>query len=168
MRIIRWFKNIFQRKQNLHPVTEVEKPEIPENNETPWLDIAKLEIGQHEVSGSQSNKRIIEYGSATTGKPSNDEIAWCSSFVTWILEQSGFKSTKSTWARSYLKYGISLNEPKIGCIVVFDRGNGYGHVGFCAGFTSTDLKILGGNQSNSVCFKWYSKDKVLGYRWPVK
>lgn len=137
-------------------------------NEMPWLDVARKELGQSELSGSKHNKRIIEYHKATTLKASDDETAWCSSFVCWVLETAGFASTRNAWARSFLDYGTRLIQPQLGCIVVFKRGSNSGHVGFWMGETSGKVMVLSGNQDNMVKLKEYYKSDVLGYRWPVK
>jgi len=129
-----------------------------------WFKIAEAEIGVKEIRGGE-HPRIIEYHMSTSLKSKEDEIPWCSSFVCWCLEQNGIKSTRSAWARSYLKWGIKLDKPKPGCIVVFQRGNA-GHVAFFVSDDETGTLVLGGNQSDSVCFSEYNKKDVLGYRWP--
>lgn len=133
---------------------------------TSWIDIAEKEIGQAEVAGSRYNPRIIEYHKSTTLKAADDEVPWCSSFVTWCLQKAGMKSTESAWAKSYLNYGTKLEKPEYGCICIFARGNGYGHVGFYVGEDETHYDILGGNQGDKVCVRKYPKDHILGFRWP--
>jgi uncharacterized protein (TIGR02594 family) len=158
---------------NLGPLTWAALVEVLELEEpmpigsTPWMVIAKREIGQEEIQGGE-NPRIIEYHSATTLSADEDEIAWCSAFVTWCLEKAGYKSTKSAWARSYENYGKDLDEPKVGCIVVFDWGDGSGHVGFITAWTSQTVTVLGGNQSDSVCTATFSRRNISAFKWPVK
>ena len=133
----------------------------------PWIEIAEKEKGTHEVKGGE-NPRIIEYHSVTNLKAQEDEVPWCAAFVCWCLEKSGFKSTKSAWARSYLNYGEKLDHPKEGAIMVFQRGEDSGHVGFYIGEDKDFFHILGGNQHDEVCVGYYAKHKLLGIRWPVK
>ena len=61
---------------------------------------------------------------------------------------------------------LQFSEPKQGDIAVFARGpmNGSdGHVGFLvADEGGPTVKILGGNQSNRVCYQTYPKDGNLG------
>lgn len=135
-------------------------------DKTPWMQIAIDEIGVKEYAGSKHNARIVEYHSVTSLKAKDDETAWCASFVSWCLEKAGIKSTKSAWARDYLNWGKKITTPVKGCIVVFDRGNGYGHVGFFIEEKNGFVKTLGGNQNNQVCYSNYNKSKVLGYRLP--
>lgn len=150
---------------------DTEEP-VPVDEGLKWIDVAKKELGIHEIKGGE-NPRIIEYHSHTTGKFDEDEVPWCASFVTWVLDTSGFKSTKNALAMSYATYGEKLNGPKVGCILVFAWGNGGHHVGFCEDYTAEEVQCLGGNQGDSprsggaVNYKWYSRKKVVAYRWPV-
>lgn len=134
----------------------------------PWLYTAYGEVGVHETSGPQATKKIQEYHAVTTLKATSDEVAWCSSFVCWCMEQNQITSTKSAAARSWLTWGYKLKEPREGCIVVLMRGNDptKGHVGFWIGETKDSVCVLGGNQSNQVCEQMYLKSKVKEYRWP--
>ncbi len=134
-----------------------------------WLQVARGEIGTLEVSGAKSNPRIVEYHKAS-GEGVADEIPWCASFVAWCLTKSGKSDTNSRWARSYVKYGVKLDKPKVGCIVVFWRGSPSaetGHVGFWLGEGALGVKVLGGNQGDQVCISHYPKSRVLAYRWPA-
>lgn len=137
-----------------------------------WLAIGMAEIGQREVVGVNHNPRIIEYHTATSLKSTDDETAWCSSFVSWCLEQAKVPSTRSARARSYMEWGETLVGPVPGCVVVFWRGStakdGAGHVGFYVGGDPKKGKIavLGGNQGNMVKVAATGVDKLLGYRWP--
>jgi uncharacterized protein (TIGR02594 family) len=96
--------------------------------------------------------------------------AWCANFVRGCLEFSGIPAPCSKKSRAYLDWGLELPFPKRGCIVVFwrKRPEGtLGHVGFFLGYSKTgNLRILGGNQNDTVCVASYPKNRVLGYRWP--
>lgn len=135
----------------------------------PWLELAFDELGEEEELGPKTNPEIQKYFGATKYPFRDDSVdPWCAAFVSWVLETSGIKSTKSASAKSYLTWGYELDAPKIGCIVVLARGNdpAKGHVGF---YTREDLitvDILGGNQKNSVCVEKFLKAHVLSYRWP--
>jgi uncharacterized protein (TIGR02594 family) len=134
-----------------------------------WLKIAENEIGVAEILGEKDNPRIIEYHSVTTLKATDDETAWCSSFVSWCLERSGVTSTKSAAARSYMAWGKRLDKPYYGCIVVLKRGLSQtsGHVGFFIAETERHLIVLGGNQSNSVTVQAFLKHNLLCYTGPA-
>jgi uncharacterized protein (TIGR02594 family) len=150
--------NFYYSKKEGSVMTEIDNP---------WLPVAMKELNTSEVSGDKDNPRIVEYHSATTLKATDDETPWCSSFVSWCLEQSGYKSTKNAWARSYLSFGKKIDKPVNGCIVVFSRGSSSGHVAFFVGETSSTIKVLGGNQGNKVSIAEYPKSRLLGYRMPT-
>lgn len=139
----------------------------PDNNdEFPWFIKAMEELGVSEVNGPGDNPRIVEYLQSTSlGAPlnMNDETAWCSAFANWCVEKSGYEGTDSAWARDWLNWGVEIDEPEKGCVVVFTRGNG-GHVGFFVDEDDENIFLLGGNQSDSVSIAPYPKSRLLGYR----
>lgn len=131
-----------------------------------WIIRAKSQIGVKEVRGGE-NPQIIAYDSATTLKAKEDEVAWCSAFVCWCLEQSGIKSNQNAWAQSQATFGKPLSKPQYGCIVVFRWSVESGHVGFYMGTNSDgSIKVLGGNQSDSVRYSNFGTGSVIAYRWP--
>lgn len=141
------------------------------NDCTPrWMTIALAEKGQAEIAGPKANPRIVEYAAATSLKATTDEVPWCSSFVNWVMGQAGISGTGSAAARSWLDWGQALDGPKIGAVVVFSRGDdpAAGHVGYVYGEGITTLDVLGGNQHDMVGVSRYPKEKVLGYRWPIR
>lgn len=148
----------------------VEKPVEKPIDETPWMTIATKEIGISEIPGAKHHPRIIEYHQATSLKAKDDETSWCSSFVCWVLKQSGYKTTNSAWARDWLKYGDVADKQR-GSIIILERNGpgGDSHVGFCTGKeTDTHIEVLSGNSGNSVCIKLYNKKDILGFRRPIK
>ena len=134
-----------------------------------WMDVAEVELGVVEKSGKVAHPRILTYFEVY-GHPEvkDDETAWCSAFANFCMEGAGIRGTMSLAARSWLRWGKAC-KPKDGAVMVFKRGtqSWQGHVGFYVGETSTHYKILGGNQGNSVSIRNYSKDDLLGARWPV-
>ncbi len=144
-------------------------PPAPKPSATPWVDVAKAEIGVKEVAGSKHNPRIVEYHQTTSLKAKDDETAWCSSFANWVMKQAGETGTNSAAARSWLNWGKKIDKPVPGAIVVFWRGSPtgtQGHVGFYMGEEGNNILVLGGNQSNGVNISKYSKSQLLGYRMP--
>lgn len=135
-----------------------------------WLECAKNQIGVKEIPGKKNNPQIVSYHQATSLKANDDETAWCSSFVNWCLSSVGIKGTNSAAAKSFTKWGIGLKEPRPGAIAVMSRGGvGWsGHVGFYVGEGKdpNTVFILSGNQSNQVKVSEFSKNLILGYRWP--
>jgi len=134
----------------------------------PWFTIALGERRVCEITGEKASPRILEYQAATTLHAESDEIAWCSAFVCWALEKAGVPSTKSSAARSYLNFGVSIKDPLPGCIVVLSRGDNplQGHVGFYLSQDDDHIFIYGGNQHDMVCVDVFEKSRVLDYRMP--
>ena len=80
----------------------------PDSSAAPWLDVARKEIGQKEDRSKKThNERIVEYHGHTKGNFKDDETAWCSSFVNWVMEKAGpgHKGTDSARAMSWKNYG---------------------------------------------------------------
>ncbi len=132
--------------------------------------VAKSQLGVVEkLIGSN---RIIEkyhaYATKDNKVGSDDSVPWCASFVCYCLEMAGYQSTNSRAARSFEKWGTETKTTKIGDIVVFWRkslNSGLGHVGFFAGYDKIgNVIVLGGNQSDKVCFANYKTDKILSFR----
>ena len=147
----------------------------------PWYDIAQAEQGITEISeAGKHNKRILEYHATTTFGARTDEVPWCSSFVNWVMIQSGIKGTNNALAKSWAVWGMNSNIPFKGAIVVIKRKNktsdlktgsstGY-HVGFFETLTQTTITIFGGNQSNKVkTSTFYLRSyEVVAYRRPIQ
>lgn len=138
-----------------------------------WLTIARREICTREArDGGGPNPRIVEYHQSTSLRAQDDATPWCASFVSWVLEQAGVRSTRSARAKSYLQWGSALDQPRVGAITVFHRGSGQptssgpGHVGFFVEDRGQSIGLLGGNQGNHVNVKSYSKSRLMAYRWP--
>lgn len=145
---------------------------FPDDLEPTWLMRARREIGIKEIVGLKHHPRILEYHNATRLHAKEDEVAWCSAFVCWVMEGSGIASTRSAAARSWLGWGLDLSEPRPGCVVVLERHTkdnpNAAHVGIYVGPGEEvgTIMVLGGNQSNQVCIKSYTKERVMAYRWP--
>lgn len=133
-----------------------------------WLTEAEKYIGLKETPGLAHESKILNMWQAIKmGGIKDDETPWCAAFVGAMLEASGIQSTRSGWAKSYLKWGAWLPRPSLGCIVIFDRAGGGGHVGFAVGYDgSSRIMVLGGNQGNEVNIKPFDSSRILGYRWP--
>jgi uncharacterized protein (TIGR02594 family) len=144
-------------------------PDAPRDGDPKWYAIAWGERGVKEVVGPGSNPRIIEYQRAAKWSPDNDDIPWCSTFVNWVMREAGVPRTELANARSWLDWGVKLNAPRRGCVVVLKRGTSptSGHVAFYVGDAGDRIRLLGGNQDNQVKISNYRKSDVLSYRWPA-
>lgn len=147
-------------------------PNKPTLAEPPWLSIARGEMSVAEIRGTEHNPRILMYFTSTTFRAEADEVPWCSAFANWCMLQAKLPRTNNAKARSWLQYGVALQAPLPGAIMVYSadgRGPDAGHVGFWVparmpipGHDS----VLGGNQANRVCVRPYPRARLLGIRWP--
>lgn len=135
-------------------------------------DVAKVELGVHETPGKDATARIIVYNAHTTLKATSDEVAWCSSLANFVTDITGFTGTHSAAARSWLDWGVVLDAPILGCIVIFDRKDASNlnaaHVAICdhPDISNGVVRVIGGNQGDCVSVARYPVAKVLGYRAP--
>jgi uncharacterized protein (TIGR02594 family) len=67
-------------------------------------------------------------------------------------------------ALSWKKWGKTIPDPCYGAIVVFDYGEGKGHVGFATAKSGDRILVLGGNQSNQVQESKFKKRQNSGIR----
>ena len=143
--------------------------ELAEGDGPLWYRIALREMhtGVDEIRGDDHTPRIIEYHAATSLSATTDETPWCSSFVNWCMMKSGEDRTNSAAARSWLRWGSPLDDPQLGCVVIFSRppNPSSGHVAFFVRSEARRVWVLGGNQSNQVNIASYPEDRLLGYRW---
>ncbi len=155
-------KNYFKKDDTFSKIPEHELLEVAPNSlEPPQIIEAKKYHGKREEYDNAVLRGLIGFDPYTT--------AWCAGFVNAIEKKCGRKGTGKLNARSYLKYGTPVTTPKLGDIVVFKRGNSSweGHVGYFMLEDSNGILVLGGNQSNKVCYKYYPEASLLGFRRPV-
>jgi len=133
-------------------------------------EAARAELGVQEVAGEGDNPRILEYASFTTLRARKDSVPWCASFANWICNRVGMKGTGFANARSFLTWGVKLDKPILGCVVVLKRGKPpAGHVTFCdhQDISNGIVRCVGGNQGDRVRVSRYPISDVLGYRSPI-
>jgi uncharacterized protein (TIGR02594 family) len=121
------------------------------------------------VKETRSNPRIEEYFSTTTFGRHPDSEPWCSAFVNFCVTRSSVEGTNSALALSWLDWGQDADGFVPGCIVVLTRGTpGQGHVGFFIGQdTNGSIRLLGGNQHDSVNISTFPSARVIGRRVPL-
>lgn len=141
-----------------------------DGEDAPWLAVARHFAGEAEVPGAASSPVIREmFALCGHSDVTRDETPWCAAFVGACLALSGWRNTGSLMARSYLRFGKKLAEPRPGAVAVFWRGrpdSSAGHVGFFLADEGARIRILGGNQSDRVSVTTLPKTRLLGYRWP--
>ena len=93
---------------------------------------------------------------------------WCADFVNFVLRRTGYPTTNSRAAKSFLEYGKRIDTPRVGAIVVLTRGNNGGHVGIVRGTDGVgNIVVISGNHGNKVSESPYPKNRVLGYVIPT-
>ena len=143
---------------------ELQLPEVP--NESPVHSATQL-MGKHEIHDNPELRAFLGVDPART--------EWCAAFINAVLHANNIPGSNSVsqyplTARSFLQWGETVNEPGLGDIVVFPRGNSdwEGHVGFYLMSSIIDGEehylILGGNQDDSVSAEYFPAKKALGIR----
>lgn len=133
----------------------------------PWITEAKKHLGLKEIPGTKHNPIIVGWLKAMGAWWNDDETPWCGVMVGHCMKVAKLSYPKlymraSEWAN----WGVKLDAPIDGCVVVFSRKGG-GHVGFVMGETKDGfLSVLGGNQGNAVTIAKFDKARVVGYYWP--
>jgi uncharacterized protein (TIGR02594 family) len=135
-----------------NPTEAVQGSTAAQSGSTPWLSVARGELGVTEGKGSANNPRVLEYHATTSGKASSDDVPWCSSFVNWSMEQAGYKGTDNAMARSWSNWGeaVPKGQVKPGDVIVFPRGNdpAKGHVAIVSSVNADgSITVVGGNQT---------------------
>lgn len=126
------------------------------------IDVALDYLGYHENDNREELEQLLRVDPV--------RVPWCAAFVNAILRENDIPDTGSFLARSYLDWGISVDDPQYGDILVFERGteDWQGHVGFYIGkYEKDDIEyymVLGGNQNDSVTIQYYSTQKLIDIR----
>jgi uncharacterized protein (TIGR02594 family) len=134
-----------------------------------WLQLARADIGLREVPGAPTAPRIAGWLAKLRAWWRDDETPWCGVAVAGWMLQAGIDDMPKHWyrARGWLDWGLPLEQPAVGAVVVFAREGG-GHVGLVVGRDHLGrLLVLGGNQGNAVSIAPFETTRVLGYRWPA-
>jgi uncharacterized protein (TIGR02594 family) len=163
-----------------HALGIEEKPNKPPPvQSTSWMEIAGAELGiREDARAGHHTQRILDYHQTTTLKATTDEVAWCSSFVNWVLKEANIKGTNSAAARSWLTWGRELQDPQLGAITITKKRGADVANGSTSGFhvafyhsagTGTKFSLLGGNQGDAVRIREYDAKKYefVKYRWPT-
>lgn len=147
--------------------------------QTTAFEIAQRFVGVRELD--KGDHPLIQWWLSLCGYSleTPDSVAWCSAFVNGITWTLRLPRSKSAAARSWLDIGLpvdAMHATAENDVVVLMRGgpgqpgpgvkNAPGHVGFFAGFDddARRIRVLGGNQSDSVSVESYPMERVLGIR----
>lgn len=140
--------------------------------ELPWMAEATRLINTREFLGKLDNPVILDWADDLDIHYPGDEVPWCGLFVGHCINGTLPEETLPTNLLSALAWKNFGNDisPRYGAIMVFWRisdHSGKGHVGFYTGEDDDAYRILGGNQSNSVCYQWVSKTRFKAALWPA-
>jgi uncharacterized protein (TIGR02594 family) len=131
-----------------------------------------------ERSGSATHPFIAWCHEMTMGQDVEDEVPWCSSFINRLAWFCRLPRSRSAAARSWLDVGVPVSidqaQPGANDVVILKRGNGPqpgpevfrapGHVGIYMGVEGTRVRVLGGNQGNTVSLASFPLSSILGIR----
>ncbi len=137
----------------------------------PWLALALADRAIKEIPGPASNPVILQMARDIKAPKwfDNDDHPWCAVYANHKLWQAQLKLSGTGFdllrAASFKPYGVGLEEPALGCLLVFSRPEGF-HVGFYLGENTTKYRVWGGNQSNQVGAAWIAKARCVALRWP--
>lgn len=136
--------------------------------------LAESFIGSNE-SNAQANKTLTAFFKNFGGQKLDPaQTAWCAAFANSILAASGDAGTGRLNAKSFLAWGYEPEKPRKGDVIVLTRGSTdpadwRGHVGFFDGYNADgSVRVLGGNQDNSVNIKSFPRQQILGIRRSVR
>jgi uncharacterized protein (TIGR02594 family) len=126
--------------------------------------------GTAETMGAKDNPVIVawakEIGPAAERHYYADEVPWCGLFAAVIAKRAGKALPMDPlWALNWKNFGIETQQPALGDVLTFQREGG-GHVGLYVGEDKDCYHVLGGNQSDQVCFTRIIKGRLKGARRP--
>jgi uncharacterized protein (TIGR02594 family) len=118
---------------------------------------------------------------ATTFKATTDEVAWCAAFVNWCLIQANKKGCNSAAAIDWVKWGMKLEQPRVGAITIihnkkkgkvvdaFTGSRSGNHVSFFISQLSSYITLFGGSHiarsNNPPTSSRSSRSWVTGGPW---
>jgi uncharacterized protein (TIGR02594 family) len=165
----------------IEPINAVIKKELVTENlssEDRWVELiqaeylTKISVASRYMGFHQRTHRreLQEFMGIDPTK-----IEWCAAFINAVLKELDIpgSETVSEWpltARSFLRWGVRVKEPRPGDIVIFPRGteSWQGHAGFYYGTEYRNgrkfYQILGGNQNNAVTIELFPAWSAISIR----
>lgn len=133
------------------------------------MEAVKL-YGIKETPGPDDNPVILDWAKevnrAVAGWYVDDSSAWCGLFCAVIAKRAGYQPPDgfdAIRAKSWSKWGMPVQVPMLGDILVFSRDGG-GHVGLYVGEDKDAYHVLGGNQSDMVKVSRISQNRLIAAR----
>ncbi len=128
-----------------------------------WMREAKRHLGMHEI---KHNFILKDWLKDLNVEWLGNNPAWCGIYVARVFKVCGMPYPKDFYrAASYRNFGSQLNRPAYGCLAIKSRKGG-DHVCFVVGKTKEDkLIVIGGNQSDQVCYATYKESDFDCFVW---
>ncbi len=132
---------------------------------------ARKLLGTIETPGAKDNSIIMawahEIGGSVEKLYTADSVAWCGLFMAMVARRAGKAAPADPlWALNWRNFGTPVGQPGLGDVLVFMREQG-GHVALYVGEDSTAYHVIGGNQSDQVCFTRIDKLRMRAARRPA-
>ena len=137
------------------------------------LSIAVEEIYTQEITGEDSNQRILQYARDLGIKDyTNDDLSWCALFANWVLFKAAARYLKTLSARTmgHLPFHIHEDDMIAGDVVILWRESiqsWQGHTGIFVNRNGNNIRLISGNQNNMVKISECPKDRILYVRRPI-
>lgn len=140
-----------------------------------WLTVAFKYRGLRETPGPKATPTLMQwarnFGGFVADFFTDDIQPWCALFANAVHEESALPlsgppgSAALLRAASFINYGVPLDVPALGAILVFKRPGGH-HVGWYTGESLKGFRVYGGNQLDSVRDSWLPQRDCIAIRWP--
>ena len=137
-----------------------------------WAEQAFREFlwNVRERPGTAADARILWYFQLCgfDPGPAGDETPWCAAAMNACLVINGIRGTGRVNAKSFLSWGVEIEEPRRGAVVVLHRGDPsswQGHVGVLVNLNAQWVWLLGANQGNAWSIQSYARERLAGMRW---
>lgn len=121
-----------------------------------------------ETAGTSNNPVIMGWADELGGNVEQvytaDSVPWCGLFMAVVAQRAGKTPVKDPlWALNWGKFGTPAGQPWLGDVLTFIRPGG-GHVGIYIAEDNRCYHVLGGNQSDRVCFDRIEKTRLRAAR----
>jgi uncharacterized protein (TIGR02594 family) len=130
-------------------------------------EASKRYLGVEEWPGAKSNPVVEEFFARAGFNGMTDDVPWCAAFVGAVLAECGIAPSNSLMARSYERWGASVQPAmaRLGDVVVLERGaKPAGHVGFFVSYDGDRVILRGGNQGDKVSDASFPASRIVAIR----
>ena len=129
---------------------------------------ARKLLGTLEAPGAVDNPGIMEWAAELGGNVEKvytaDAVPWCGLFMAIVAKRAGKTAvTDPLWALNWGKFGSAAGQAWLGDVLTFVRPEG-GHVALYIGEDTEAYHVLGGNQTDQVCFTRIAKTRLRAAR----